>query len=189
MTFRSIPPTEAKSLIDRGGCTVLDVRTPAEYAGGHVPEAINRPLDRLDPASIPTLRGTGPLLVICQSGVRSRTACERLVAAGIADAIDIAGGTAGWKAAGLPTVGTGRAPFGVDRQVRCVIGGGVLAGAVLALTVHPYWVGLSAFFGAGLLMAGITGACPLAIAIAAMPWNRSALPMPPGGSCCEPAKG
>jgi hypothetical protein len=58
---------------------------------------------------------------------------------------------------------------------------------VLALTVSPWFALLSGFFGAGLLMAGITDLCPLALAVAAMPWNRSA--QPSSGSCCVPAPG
>ena len=54
-----------------------------------------------------------------------------------------------------------------------------LTGAILALTVHPNWVFLCAFFGAGLTMAGSTGWCGLAILMSKMPWNRVA-----GQSCC-----
>jgi hypothetical protein len=140
------------------------------------------PLDRLDAAALPSGR---PLYVICQGGARSRKACEQLAAAGITELVDVAGGTNAWKAAGLPLEGSGGAVFGVERQVRSIIGLGVLVGAVLALTVHPYWAGLSGFFGAGLLMAGLTNLCPLALAVAALPWNRSAAPT--GGSCCAPA--
>jgi hypothetical protein len=113
--------------------------------------------------------------------VRSRQACEKLTALGVAEVIDIAGGTSGWKAAGLPIDGSGGAVFGVERQVRSIIGAGVLTGAILALTVDPWFALISAFFGGGLLMAGITDLCPLALLVARLPWNRSAKS---GGSCC-----
>jgi hypothetical protein len=58
------------------------------------------------------------------------------------------------------------------QQVQLAIGTGVLSGAVLALTVHPSWVFLCAFFGGGLTMAGATGWCGLAILMSKMPWNR-----------------
>ena len=60
------------------------------------------------------------------------------------------------------------------QQVQLTIGLGVLTGAILALTVHPNWVFLCAFFGAGLTMAGSTGWCGLAILMSKMPWNRVA---------------
>jgi rhodanese-related sulfurtransferase len=175
-----IPTLDPRALNDRmqaGPLTLIDVRTPAEYTAGHVPGARSMPLDALDVASL----GAGPVHVICQSGVRSRQACEKLTALGVAEVIDIAGGTSGWKAAGLPIDGSGGAVFGVERQVRSIIGAGVLTGAILALTVDPWFALISAFFGGGLLMAGITDLCPLALLVARLPWNRSAKS---GGSCC-----
>jgi rhodanese-related sulfurtransferase len=183
MSITSLQPSDLSQRIAAGPVVLIDVRSPGEFASGHVPGARNMPLDRLDAAAVAALPRSGPLHVICQGGVRSRKACEQLAAAGIGELVDITGGTSAWKAAGLPVEGTGGAVFGVERQVRCIIGGGVLTGAVLALTVHPYWAALSGFFGAGLFMAGLTNLCPLALAVAAMPWNRSA-PVVAAGTCC-----
>lgn len=182
MPIVSLQPSDLSQRLAAGPVALIDVRSPAEFASGHVPGARNMPLDRLDPAALAAEPRNGPLHVICQGGVRSRKACEQLAAAGIADLVDITGGTGAWKAAGLPLEGSGASVFGVERQVRCIIGGGVLVGAILALTVHPYWAALSGFFGAGLFMAGLTNLCPLALAVAAMPWNRSAPAAAP--SCC-----
>jgi len=54
-----------------------------------------------------------------------------------------------------------------------VIGFGVLAGVVLSKAVHPQFIYLSAFFGAGLLFAGLSGWCGLAILMSKMPWNKA----------------
>ena len=54
---------------------LLDVRTAAEYAGGHIPGSVNLPLDRLNEISI---EKKVPLFVYCQSGMRSRAACAQL---------------------------------------------------------------------------------------------------------------
>jgi len=72
----------------------------------------------------------------------------------------------------------GKKAIPLMQQVQLAIGLGVLTGAILALTVNPYWVLLCAFFGAGLTMAGSTGWCGLAILMSKMPWNRVA-----GQSC------
>lgn len=178
----TITPQELRAKQAAGPVTIIDVRTPSEFAAGHVPGAINLPLDRLACGQVPP---AAEINVICQGGVRSRKACEQLAAGGVAGLLDVQGGTNAWKAAGLPVEGNGGRVFGVERQVRCIIGLGVLTGAVLALTINPWWAALSGFFGAGLLMAGITDLCPLAMLVAAMPWNRSA---PAGGTCCVPAK-
>jgi rhodanese-related sulfurtransferase len=194
MPLRSTTPAELAALAKQGAVTLIDVRTPAEFAAAHAPGARNLPLDRLDALA---LAGTnGPVHVICQGGVRSRKAAEQLVAAGVPDVVDVLGGTNAWVAAGLPVEGSGKAVFSVDRQTRCVIGGTVVLGVALALTVHPYWALLSGFMGAGLFVAGLTNWCGLALLLAAMPWNRSPAAAagvaanPAAGSCCgAPAKG
>lgn len=80
---------------------LIDVRTPAEFADGHVPGAVNIPLDVLD-ASLDDLRDhDGAIYVICRSGSRSRAATDRLERAGIA-AVNVRGGTQAWVASGGP---------------------------------------------------------------------------------------
>lgn len=161
---------------------LLDVRTPAEFREIHVAFARNVPLDRLDARAIgKACSGSGvqPLYVICRSGSRGRQACEQLSAAGL-NAVNVEGGTLAWEAAGLPVV-HGQKTISLERQVRIAAGFLVLVGAILALTVHPYFAGLSAFIGAGLMFAGITDTCGMAMLLAKMPWNQVADHT--GGSC------
>lgn len=81
---------------------LVDVRTPEEYAAGHVPGAINVPLDRLETRLAELERyKTGPVHVICQSGRRSQAASAILEKAGF-HPVDVAGGTGAWAAAGYP---------------------------------------------------------------------------------------
>lgn len=93
----ALTPAEAHARLDH--LTVVDVRTPGEYASGHVPGALNIPLDRLGEA-LPALReaaGRGEVLVVCASGARSATACAELAAAGVPVAT-LTGGTSAWTA-------------------------------------------------------------------------------------------
>ncbi|KAB1117943.1 rhodanese-like domain-containing protein [Micromonospora aurantiaca] len=80
------------------GATVIDVREPVEYVGGHVPGARCIPLGHL-PTSIRDLPRRGTVYVICASGNRSQVGAELLERAGI-DARSVAGGTAAWARAG-----------------------------------------------------------------------------------------
>lgn len=82
------------------GVPVIDVRTPGEYAGGHVPGAVNVPLGFAvtDPA-LSALDKSQPVYVICQSGGRSARASDQLAAAGF-HAVNVEGGTGAWIAAG-----------------------------------------------------------------------------------------
>jgi rhodanese-related sulfurtransferase len=64
--------------------TVIDVRTPGEYASGHLPGAHDIPLDHLDTAlpALKTAADRGDLLIVCASGARSAQACRRPQALG-----------------------------------------------------------------------------------------------------------
>lgn len=80
---------------------LVDVRTPAEFAGGHVPGAVNMPLSDLE-TRMDELDPSTDVHVICQSGGRSSRAAEMLRARGFT-AVNVAGGTGAWTAAGHPT--------------------------------------------------------------------------------------
>lgn len=77
-------PAQAKQLIAQGA-TVLDVRTPDEYAGGHLPQATNMPIQSFDVAAVDKLVGgdkSKPVVVYCAKGGRAQQAKEKLEAAG-----------------------------------------------------------------------------------------------------------
>ena len=153
---------------------LIDVRTPVEYREVHVEFARNVPLDQLDAAALTQQHGgspDGPLYVICRSGSRGQQACERLRKAGFSNVVNVEGGTMACVPAGLPVV-RGRKAVSLERQVRIAAGALVLLGAMLAWLVHPAFIGLSVFVGAGLVFAGITDACGMALLLARMPWNR-----------------
>jgi rhodanese-related sulfurtransferase len=90
----------------RAGDTIIDVRTPEEYALGHIQGAINVPIGTL-PKGADALPD-GPVLTACGSGGRAGRAADLLDLSG-RTAFTIAGGTKAWQAAGLPVV-TGRNP-------------------------------------------------------------------------------
>lgn len=153
--------------------TIIDVRTPGEYASGHLPGALNIPLDQLRRA-VPALRDVrGELLIVCASGARSRRACELLAENGTA-AATLTGGTQGWAAAGRrldrPTA-AGRAVWAMERQVRFTAGAVVLAGLGLGL-LHPAWQVLSAGIAGGLVFSALTDTCGMAALLGRLPHNR-----------------
>lgn len=80
--------------------TVLDVREPGEYREGHLPGAVNIPMDQLT-ARLGDLEREQPVYVVCASGNRSSAMTEVLTAAGF-DAINVAGGTSAWIRSGHP---------------------------------------------------------------------------------------
>ena len=87
----------------------------------------------------------------------------------------VEGGTKAWAAAGLP-VTCGKGVISVERQVRIAAGLLLLTGAALAWFIHPAYVAISAFVGAGLTFAGITDWCGMGLLLARMPWNNVTKP-------------
>src|SRR5688572_2655856 len=90
--FTRISAAEAKEKIDSGAVQVVDVRTPGEYAGGHVPGAVNIPhmsvvsrKAELDPDK--------EIVFICQVGGRSALACEFAASLGFKELYNVEGGT------------------------------------------------------------------------------------------------
>lgn len=153
---------------------LIDVRTPGEFRALHAEPAKNYPLDALHGSTLRELADRAAkhtLYLICQKGSRGRTACEQLRACGAENVANVEGGTLAWEAAGLPVV-RGRHAMSLERQVRIVAGSLVVIGAALAWFVHPAFVGLSAFIGAGLVFAGVTDTCGMGMLLAKMPWNR-----------------
>lgn len=167
----TISPKELDSLREAGEFVdLIDVRTPAEFREVHVEFARNVPLDQLTPQTFEKVAGGQPLYLICKAGGRGKQACQRLAAAGL-NVCNVEGGTEAWVAAGLPVI-RGKKTISLERQVRIVAGMIVLASAILAITVHPYFAGLSAFVGAGLAFSGVTDTCGMALVLARMPWNQ-----------------
>ncbi len=80
--------------------TLVDVRTPVEYAQGHLPGAVNIPLNTIGKRA-GEISADKPVIVVCASGNRSRTGADKLMKAGLTDVYNLQGGTLGWMREGL----------------------------------------------------------------------------------------
>ena len=175
MSIAVIKPQQLADLCKDGKkIDLIDVRTPVEYREVHLEIARNAPLDQLDPAALMQSRNGStnePLYVICRSGSRGQQGCEKFLKAGFSNVVNVEGGTLACVEAGLAVV-RGKKAVSLERQVRIAAGSLVVLGAALSF-VHPAFVGLSAFVGAGLVFAGITDTCGMGMILARMPWNQS----------------
>lgn len=152
----------------RAHAQLIDVRSAAEFALGHIPGAINVPMEQVN-ARIADI-GEGSVVIVCEAGTRAA-----IVAGWLADRQPVsilAGGTAAWRKAGLPLVSCATSRWSLERQVRFTAGLIVLTATVLSVLVHPQWLYVAMFIGAGLTFAGATNICGMAILLARMPWNR-----------------
>ncbi|GAC1395039.1 MAG: rhodanese-like domain-containing protein [Thermoanaerobaculia bacterium] len=150
---------------------LIDVRTPGEFEGAHIPGAYNVPLDALPEhaAEIATDPHTH-FVLICQSGSRARKAEEALRASGLTRLHVLDGGMNVWLAAKKPAR-FGPKRMSLERQVRLIAGGLGAIGGALALFVNPWFAILPMFAGSGLVFAGVTDTCGMAMVLSRLPYN------------------
>jgi rhodanese-related sulfurtransferase len=149
----------------------IDVRSPGEYASGHIPGAVNIPMEQVEARLDDLLPGV-PIVLVCEAGKRARMVAG-LIESCRKDVTVLDGGTSAWSAAGLPLVASVKSRFSLERQVRLIAGSLVLTSVVLAVMVDRAWLGLTAFVGAGLTFAGLTDICLMAGLLIRMPWNQT----------------
>jgi rhodanese-related sulfurtransferase len=171
-TIQRTTVDELRALLARGGDgQVVDVREFAEYETERIAGA------RLIPLSAFAQQAGGidqerPVFLVCRSGTRAAQAAEQLAQRGHPDVRIVEGGLQAWVAAGYPVErGTSRV-WSLERQVRFAAGTGVLLGVGLAWMVHPWFIALAAFIGAGLVFSAVTDTCGMALMLARMPWNQ-----------------
>jgi len=184
--MKTISPSELNDLLStQPTLTLLDVRTPVEFAEVHIAQARNIPLDELQPKQLiesGQLRKDQPVYLLCRTGNRAQKAADRLARENL-DCVVVEGGTLAWNDAGLPVNRGAVKVISLERQVRIVAGSLVVIGAVLAWQVHPAFIGLSAFVGAGLVFAGVTDFCGMGLLLARMPWNKKTSCT--SATCCD----
>lgn len=174
-TSNSVGPTRLNDSSD--SWVLVDVRTPAEFRASAIAGSTNLPLGDMKrwAPELARLAGDRPVALVCRTGRRAEEARRRLATSGVELAV-LDGGVVAWAEAGLPLeCGPGRPPMSVERQVRVASGIMVLIGVTLGIFVHPGFLGLAAFVGAGQIHAGLTDTCGMAMLLARMPWNRGAI--------------
>ncbi|MCH9646690.1 MAG: rhodanese-like domain-containing protein [Deltaproteobacteria bacterium] len=169
--LHEVDPLTLQSWAAREEAMVVDVREPGEHAGERIPNSELVPLSRFDVAKLPE-SGNKTVVLYCNSGNRSAQAAERLFSAGWSEVHHLKGGIQQWRQAGLLTEGDDHAPISLERQVRIAAGVLIVAGTTLGAVVSPWWLALSGFVGAGLLFAGLTDTCGMAMLLARLPYNQ-----------------
>ncbi|MEN0586785.1 MULTISPECIES: rhodanese family protein [unclassified Kosakonia] len=174
MRYTLVSPQEA-SVQQQNGALIVDIRQADEFRREHLPDAFSLPLDDVLAGQTVTPGSPDQTVIFhCQSGMRTQQNADALVrAAAPAKVMILDGGLNNWKREKLPTMQDKRQPRPLMQQVQIVAGSLILLGVVLGFTLHPNFFLLSGFVGAGLLFAGLSGWCGMALLLAKMPWNRS----------------
>ena len=168
MTVPHISPREAARLAETSGALLVDIREPDEYRAQRIVSAVLRPLSALE-FMPPEADPAAPMVFFCHSGRRANDN-EALIKARGQNVSIMDGGIAAWKEAGLPVVEVGGPPP-LMRQVH-IAAGSIILLSLLAAQAASGWLWVTAFVGAGLLFAGLTGFCGMARLLMRMPWNR-----------------
>lgn len=156
---------------------ILDVRTAAEVQAESLPNCLHIPLHELSAERLQEEIGKSgkpaPLIyLLCQAGRRAEMAADLLQGKVNAELCIIEGGINAVKQSQIPLQTSDRGVMSLERQVRIAAGFLVLSGVILGHFVSPNGYFLSAFVGAGLMFAGITDTCMMAMLLARMPWNK-----------------
>ncbi len=102
---RKVSLLEATQMINQGKTVIVDVRTPDDFAKGHVRGAINIPLQDLATRIGELAKSkTKNIIVVCQAGVQSSKAAAQLNQAGFNEVYSLSGGLAAWQSQGMPIV-------------------------------------------------------------------------------------
>lgn len=153
---------------------ILDVREPMEFMNEYIEGSINIPLSELICSASGIIKHYEgkKITLICRSGKRSAIAKDELLK--IEPKLNIEtfeGGISLWKAQGNPTVFK-KLTFPIMRQVQIAAGFLVVLFSLLAVFINMFFIYLAIFIGCGLMFAGLTGFCGMALLLKKMPWNK-----------------
>lgn len=170
--IRSIHPTALYSLVESGRKeNIVDVSSCVEYKESHALGARNLPMNSQELDDLLSRRSGNtrdPIYVVCRGGVRGAKVCAAYPEANL---VCVEGGTRNWEACALPVVRDTRV-FSIERQVRTIAGLMIATGCLLAVSVHPFFLGVPAFVGSGLAIAGLTNTCMMGSLLSKLPWNQ-----------------
>jgi rhodanese-related sulfurtransferase len=151
---------------------LVDIRELDEYARENIPGSKLVPLSDIETYDFGPDNRNKKVVFHCAGGIRTAQAAAELCRTGFCEVYTLKDGIEGWKAAGLKTRFNKKAPISIMRQVQIIVGTSMLLGIVLGLEISPWFFGLSAVMGAGLLFAGISGTCAMANVLARLPYNQ-----------------
>ncbi len=186
MTSFSTIRAEALDHMDPNQGVILDVRTYMEHAEKHIGFGhAHVPLDELKPSDFMMRHGLdkdSDVYILCRSGKRAAQAAEKFVVEGYRNVKVIEGGIIACEDCGHDIKGHGagaeangvkiKKPISLERQVRIAAGLFAATGAALGLFINPIFTVIPLFVGSGLIFAGVTDRCGMALVLTKAPWNK-----------------
>ncbi|NBX52419.1 MAG: DUF2892 domain-containing protein [Proteobacteria bacterium] len=172
MTIKNIDCATLKKWLDNDEALLIDVREAGEYKNINIPKSYLLPLGNISIDKIPPYSNK-KLVIHCHSGKRSLMACQKLLNENSnLEIYNLEGGICAWQNSGCHCNCATKFFLPLDRQIQVSIGFFVLLGAILGFFIDKNFIFLSAFFGAGLIYAGLTGTCYFGTLLSKMPHNK-----------------
>lgn len=168
-----IKPKELSNKIQSNNdLCLIDVRSEDEHKSGTIQSA--RCIPHGDIGSyISGLPKDKEIILFCKSGKRSSKAIETLKELNITGNVyDLEGGFEAWQKEGLP-IHKYRNSISIQRQVMITAGLLMLTGTILGLSINKWFFAIPIFVSSGLIFAGISDFCGMAILLEKMPWNKT----------------
>jgi rhodanese-related sulfurtransferase len=172
MTSTLISPAKLKNKLSCEKCILVDVRSKDESNASRIQNSICVPLDELEEYS-KSLSREADVVVYCRTGNRSAKAAEILVKVGHGNIYNLEGGILEWQKQGFDVLKLTQSGISIQRQVLLVMGLFVFVSTILAVFVSDSFLYFTVFVGLGMIFAGITGFCGLAVLLEKMPWNKT----------------
>ncbi|MCF6765845.1 rhodanese family protein [Thiotrichales bacterium 19S3-7] len=167
--LNTISAAECASLIKRQKTKLIDIRSPSEFNKEHIESAENIQKEQLSSLSFSEQEC---IIFYCQAGIRTSQIKNQLLQLKAKTIVILDGGLNAWKKAGYHTKLDKKAPIPIMHQVQIIVGIMVLIGVILGFWLSAYFTLISAFFGLGLLFAGLSGFCGLAKLLMLLPYNQ-----------------
>ncbi len=172
MSVKNIDAKTLKKWLENNEVVVIDVRESAEHEAEKISGSNLLPLANVCKNTLPKYEDK-KIVLHCRGGKRSLSACQKLISEDPdLEIYNLEGGILAWIAAGCETKISSKFFLPLDQQVQLTIGLGVLIGSIFGYFISPNFLLLSGFFGAGLIFAGLSGYCGLAVLMSKMPWNK-----------------
>ena len=184
VSLSMISPADALALTAKDpNVRLLDVRSALEFIQAHIKDSVNIPIDMLSLKLNELAQANQSYIVLCRTGNRSPMAADMLMQSGIRNVKVMNGGLTQWQKEKLPVI-KGESVISLERQVRIIAGTLVLLGILLAWLVSGAFIFVSIFVACGLIVAGLTDACLMAVLLMKLPYNKRLYKTKSGGGTC-----
>lgn len=161
--------TTAKDMLSNDDIVLIDIRSGAEYDAEHIDGALNISVDHLDKFDF----SNKEVIFYCFSGMRTKNNASALSQLKAKNHYIIDGGITEWKKSGYPTIRKISASLPLMQQVQILISLVLFISLILTYAISPWFLLITLFVSCGLLFAGLTGYCGMAVFLSKMPWNKA----------------